>query len=276
MILAYSFFFLQILLAIATVVVIGRLVVSVKRCGAKGQTFVQLLLAMATAILLSARGLFDASVALQSEATPAIGASDWLLALTGAATLIVFAAFGRQVVQGAELTQSLKELSTSDSLTGALNRGSFMTMAAPLVQTAQRFRHPLSALVVDIDHFSKLNDDYGRSAGDEALRAFGGAVSACLRKIDLLGRLGGEKFAIVLPHTDLKGATVVGERICAAVQRNVKLTFDKKQVRLTASVGVAALGDGSLENLINVADGVMFSAKRNGRNQVAIENAEQV
>jgi diguanylate cyclase (GGDEF)-like protein len=149
-------------------------------------------------------------------------------------------------------------------------------MAGPLVQTSQRFKHPLSALVVDIDHFARLNDEHGRSAGDEALRAFGGAVAACLRKIDLMGRMGGEKFAIILPHTDVKGATVVAERVCMAVQRNIKLTFDKKPVRLTASVGVAVLGDGSLDDLINTADGVMYSAKRNGRNQVAIENAEPV
>ena len=77
-----------------------------------------------------------------------------------------------------------------------------------------------------------------------------------------------------LPHTDIKGATIVAERVCAAVNRNIKLTFDKKNVRITASVGVAALHDGNLENLLNVADGVMYSAKRAGRNQVAVESAE--
>jgi diguanylate cyclase (GGDEF)-like protein len=276
MLLAYCFFFVQILIAVATVIVIGRLYVSVKRCAAKGQTLALLAGAIATLMLLSARGLYDASWAVQSESVTPITASDWILALTGAICLAVFAAYGRLVVANVELEESVHKLSATDSLTGAFNRGSFMTMAGPLVQTAQRFKHPLSALVLDIDHFSKLNDDYGRSAGDEALRNFGSAVAACLRRIDLLGRLGGEKFAVILPHTDLKGATVVAERICMAVERNIKLSFDKKQVRLTASVGVASLGDGNLENLLNVADGVMYSAKRNGRNQVAVENAEPV
>jgi diguanylate cyclase (GGDEF)-like protein len=276
MILAYCFFFAQLLIAIATIIAIGRLYRSVKRCAAKGKNLALLAGAILTLFLLSARGLFDASTALQSEGVPLISGSDWLLTATGAVTLAVFAAFGRLAVHAVEMEESVKELSANDSLTGALNRGAFLTMAAPLVQTAQRFKHPLSALVVDIDHFSKLNDDFGRSAGDEALRSFGGAVSACLRRIDVLGRLGGEKFAIILPHTDRKGATVVAERICMAVERNIKLTFDKKQVRLTASVGVASLGDGSLDALLNTAEGVMFAAKRAGRNQVAVENAEPV
>jgi diguanylate cyclase (GGDEF)-like protein len=273
MILAYCFFFFQLLIAIATIVVVGRLYRSVKRCAAKGSTLALLAGAVVTLILLSARGLFDASIALQAEAAPVITVSDWLLTLTGAVTLAVFAAFGRLAVHAVEMDESVKELSATDSLTGAYNRGAFLNMAAPLVQTAQRFKHPLSALVVDIDHFSKLNDEFGRSAGDEALRSFGSAVSACLRRIDLLGRLGGEKFAVILPHTDRKGATVVAERICMAVERNIKLTFDKKPVQLTASIGVATLGDGNLDDLLNVAEGVMFAAKRAGRNQVAVENA---
>jgi diguanylate cyclase (GGDEF)-like protein len=154
------------------------------------------------------------------------------------------------------------------------NKGAFMTMSSPLVQTALRYKHPLTALMVDIDHFTRINDEFGRSAGDEALKVFGGVVGACLRKIDILGRMGGEKFAIVLPHTDVKGATIVAERVCAAINRNIKLTFDKKNVRLTASVGVAALHDGNLENLLSVADGAMYSAKRAGRNQVVVESAD--
>lgn len=276
MIFAVIFFLFQMAIAVATVVVVGRLMLSVKRCAARGNTLTLLSLAMVALVLLSARGLYDASLFLQGDGTPTVPPADWLLTVTGAIVLVIFASYGKLVVHGVELEQSVKELSASDSLTGAFNRGAFMTMASPLVQTAQRFKHPLSALVVDIDHFTKLNDEFGRSAGDEALRVFGGVVGACLRKIDILGRLGGEKFAIILPHTDIKGATVVAERVCMAVQRNIKLTFDKKPMRLTASVGVASLRDGNLENLLNVADGVMYSAKRNGRNQVAIENKEQV
>src|SRR5579859_4234730 len=271
---AYAHFLMQLALAIATVVVISRLYVTTKRISAKGETLALIYVAIVALLALSARGLFVASTSLQGDAPVAIGASDWLLVVTGAVTLRVFAAYGKALVGRIELEQSVKDLSATDSLTGVFNKSAFLTMAAPLVHTALRYKHPLSALVVDIDHFTRVNDEFGRTAGDEALRMFGGVVGACLRNHDVLGRLGGEKFAIVLPHTDIKGATIVAERVCAAVNRNIKLAFDKKNVRLTASVGVAALNDGNLENLLNVADGVMYSAKRAGRNQVAVESAD--
>jgi len=271
---AIIYFLLQLALAIATVVVISRLYMAVKRTGAKGETLVTIGAGMLALLALSARGLFVASASLQAETPLSIDVSDWLLVVTGAITLRIFAAYGKVLVGRIELEQSVKDLSATDALTGVFNKGAFMTMSSPLVQTALRYKHPLTALVVDIDHFTRLNDEFGRTAGDEALRVFGGVVGACLRKIDILGRMGGEKFAIVLPHTDIKGATIVAERVCAAVNRNIKLTFDKKNVRITASVGVAALHDGNLENLLNVADGVMYSAKRAGRNQVAVESAE--
>ena len=271
---AIIYFLLQLALAIATVVVISRLYMAVKRTGAKGETLVTIGAGILALLALSARGLFVASTSLQAETPLSIDVSDWLLVVTGAITLRIFAAYGKVLVGRIELEQSVKDLSATDALTGVFNKGAFMTMSSPLVQTALRYKHPLTALVVDIDHFTRLNDEFGRTAGDEALRVFGGVVGACLRKIDILGRMGGEKFAIVLPHTDIKGATIVAERVCAAVNRNIKLTFDKKNVRITASVGVAALHDGNLENLLNVADGVMYSAKRAGRNQVAVESAE--
>jgi len=196
---AIIYFLFQLALAIATVVVVSRLYLAIKRTGAKGETFALIGAAMLASLALSARGLFVASNAIQAETPLPIDISDWLLV---------------------------------------------------------------------------INDEFGRSAGDEALKVFGGVVGACLRKIDILGRMGGEKFAIVLPHTDVKGATIVAERVCAAVNRNIKLTFDKKNVRLTASVGVAALHDGNLENLLSVADGAMYSAKRAGRNQVVVESAD--
>lgn len=271
---AIIYFLLQLALAIATVVVVSRLYLAIKRIGAKGETLGLIGAAIAGVLALSARGLFVASNAIQAETPLPIDISDWLLVVTGAITLWVFAAYGKVLVSRIELEQSVKDLSATDPLTGLFNKGAFMTMSSPLVQTALRYKHPLTALVVDIDHFTRINDEFGRSAGDEALKVFGGVVGACLRKIDILGRMGGEKFAIVLPHTDVKGATIVAERVCAAVNRNIKLTFDKKNVRLTASVGVAALHDGNLENLLSVADGAMYSAKRAGRNQVVVENAD--
>jgi diguanylate cyclase (GGDEF)-like protein len=271
---AIIYFLFQLALAIATVVVVSRLYLAIKRTGAKGETLALIGAAMVASLVLSARGLFVASTTIQAETPLPIDLSDWLLVITGAITLRLFAAYGNVLVSRIELEQSVKDLSATDALTGVFNKGAFMTMSSPLVQTALRYKHPLTALMVDIDHFTRINDEFGRSAGDEALKVFGGVVGACLRKIDILGRMGGEKFAIVLPHTDVKGATIVAERVCAAINRNIKLTFDKKNVRLTASVGVAALHDGNLENLLSVADGAMYSAKRAGRNQVVVESAD--
>jgi diguanylate cyclase (GGDEF)-like protein len=271
---AIIYFLFQLALAIATVVVVSRLYLAIKRTGAKGETLALIGAAMVASLVLSARGLFVASTTIQAETPLPIDLSDWLLVITGAITLRLFAAYGNVLVSRIELEQSVKDLSATDALTGVFNKGACMTMSSPLVQTALRYKHPLTALMVDIDHFTRINDEFGRSAGDEALKVFGGVVGACLRKIDILGRMGGEKFAIVLPHTDVKGATIVAERVCAAINRNIKLTFDKKNVRLTASVGVAALHDGNLENLLSVADGAMYSAKRAGRNQVVVESAD--
>ena len=268
--LAIVFFLIQLAIAIVTVLVVTRLYGALRGTSAKGDTLILLGASIIVLLLLSARGLFVASASLESDA-PGLTGGDWLLTLTGVVTLVVFAAYGRVLHSRAELEKSIRDLSATDSVTGMFSKGAFMTMASPLVLAARRYRHPLSAIIIDIDHLTRINDEFGRKAGDESLRAFGGVVGGCLRTIDVAGRLTSEKFAIVLPHTDLQGAALVAERICAAVDRDIKLIFEERQVHLSVSIGVATLHDGNLENLLNIADGVMYSAKENGRNQVGIE-----
>ena len=173
-------------------------------------------------------------------------------------SLAIFASYGRLLIERFDLHRAVEDLAATDQLTGAFNRGTFLTTASPLVQAAQRYRHPLTALIVDIDQFRRITDEAGRAAGDHSLRVLGGVLGESVRTIDLIGRLGGEKFAIILPHTDMAGASVVAARIRAAIEREIEQIFDATAVRLTASVGVAALHDGNLENLLSAAEGAIY------------------
>jgi diguanylate cyclase (GGDEF)-like protein len=251
-------FVCQSALAVFTALVLLRLRRAAVQIQAKGQTLSLLGVAGLTLLLLSARGLFIASSALQAD-DPSTSYSEWLLVATGAATLAVVAAYGRLLLERAELHRTIDEMAATDELTGAFNKGTFFTTASPLVRAAQRYRHPLTALVVDIDQLRRIEREIGRTAGDQSLRTLGGTLGNCVRTIDILGRLDNKKFAIVLPHTDLAGANVVADRIRAAIQRELDLIYSETSVRLTANVGVAALHDGNLENLLNVAEGAMYS-----------------
>lgn len=254
-------FVCQSALVVATALVLLRLFATARRIDATGPTLVLLSAAGAALLLLSARGIFVASLVLQSETSPVIGYTEWLLAATGAVTLAVFGAYGRLLVERHELYREVDDLAATDALTGAFNKNTFFTTASPLVQAARRYRHPLTALVVDIDQLRRIQDEFGSAAGDQSLKVLGGTLSNCVRNIDVLGRLDTKKFAIVLPHTDMEGANVVAERIRKAIQREIDQIYSETSVRLTANVGVAALHDGNLENLLNVAEGSIYSAQ---------------
>lgn len=251
----------QSALVIATALVLLRLLNVARQIDAKGGDLYLLSAAGASLLLLSARGIFVASLLLQAETPPAIGYSEWLLAATGAVTLAVFATYGRLLLERYALNQAVDDLAATDALTGAFNKGTFFSTASPLVQAAQRYRHPLTALVVDIDQLRRIHDEVGSAAGDQSLKILGGALGNCVRNIDVLGRLDSKKFAIVLPHTDLDGANVVAERIRKAIQREIDQIYQETSVRLNASVGVAKLHDGNLENLLNIAEGAIYSAQ---------------
>jgi len=264
-----AFFIFQLAIAIATVLAVTFLFGSIRELRARGETLLLLGAAMVVLLLLSARGLYVASAVLQSGGGAKITSGDWLLTATGLVTLVMFAAHGRLLEHRAEMEGAIRDLSATCSLSGAYKKPAFMNMAGPLVLAARRFRHPLSAIVIDLDHLERVNDEHGRAAGDKTLREFGAKVGTCLRQIDIFGRLATEKFAIVLPHTDLQGAALVAERICAAVSHGAD-----PRIPLEVSVGVATLHDANLENLLNVADGVMYSAKQSGGgNRLAVEAA---
>ncbi|MBF0354030.1 MAG: diguanylate cyclase [Alphaproteobacteria bacterium] len=171
------------------------------------------------------------------------------------------------------MEEELRLLATTDSLTGINNRRHFMEIATAETERARRYGHTLSAMMLDIDHFKKVNDTYGHAAGDDVLRAMTKICSSILRKGDALGRLGGEEFAILLPETEIKGALTLAERLRENIaQAQVQSGIDT--IRFTTSIGVSQLypGEQSVEALLSRADDALYEAKNSGRNKVMPES----
>ncbi len=163
----------------------------------------------------------------------------------------------------------LETLATTDELTRLNNRRHFMELASREMALAQRTGHDLALLMMDADHFKLINDQYGHMTGDKVLHALAQTISSQLREYDVLGRWGGEEFAVLLPYTKLEKALTVAERVRAAVE-NMELPAGAGGSRITLSVGVA-LGEEDnpeLETLIAQADAALYQAKADGRNKV--------
>jgi diguanylate cyclase (GGDEF)-like protein len=167
------------------------------------------------------------------------------------------------------LIAELESQAFRDSLTGIVNRRYFLATAEKHLQTARQHAHPLALLIIDLDHFKQINDQYGHLAGDEVLVA---VVDACvhhLRGGDCLGRLGGEEFALLLPDATWSEAMETAERLRRATEM-LAVTVGDNVVHPTVSIGLALLAatDGSLSALMHRADLAMYSAKMQGRNRV--------
>lgn len=167
-----------------------------------------------------------------------------------------------------ELEERLRGLATHDFLTGTFNHRHFVELAERERERSRRSGSRLSLCMFDLDHFKNVNDNYGHVSGDHVLTTVARAAQGQLRKADVLGRLGGEEFAILLPDTDLAFARTVAERVRRAVADGAAPHGDG-EIKVTVSIGVAQLGpDESLEALLERADRAMYSAKALGRNQV--------
>jgi diguanylate cyclase (GGDEF)-like protein len=167
------------------------------------------------------------------------------------------------------LYEHVEKLATTDGLTGLLNRRTFNSQLAARLREAQRYRKHLSLLLVDIDHFKKVNDTHGHPAGDSVLRGVAAVAASQARETDLVARYGGEELALVLPETDSAGARAIAERLRAAVASADHPT-EKGHLRVTISLGIATWpGDGAAaEELIEAADKALYRAKQAGRNRV--------
>ena len=169
--------------------------------------------------------------------------------------------------------QQLYVLSTTDSLTGAFNRRYFMDSASREFSFHLRHQTPLSLLVMDIDYFKKINDTYGHAVGDDAIKAFVGGCLGVLRREDVLGRMGGEEFAVLLPRTTSEGAFVVAERLRQKIEA-IELVLGNERVHFTVSIGVCEVraDDASIEAGLIRADRALYEAKAKGRNRVVIDH----
>lgn len=165
-----------------------------------------------------------------------------------------------------------EELSNTDPLTQLANRRFLMNVFDKEFHRSERHAHPLSLIMVDIDHFKKINDTYGHQQGDLVLRTVAGVIRDLLREYDLAARFGGEEFALVLPETDRLQATQVAERVRIRV---AAMRFDGvlAPLRMTISLGVGTSpgkGVKGVNDLIRIADDALYAAKREGRNRVVV------
>ncbi len=180
----------------------------------------------------------------------------------------------RQAGQGLLQLRSLAELrrlATTDPLTGLANRRAFLDRLEAEVARSRRYPQPLALVMVDVDHFKRVNDVHGHPAGDEVLRRIAGVLRSLARETDLVARYGGEEFALLLPNTDEAGARALAGRIRASVAA-AGIPWEDRTLRVTASLGVSALeGEADApEQLVSRADRALYVAKRTGRNRVVV------
>lgn len=167
----------------------------------------------------------------------------------------------------------LEHANRTDALTGVYNRRYWQQQLEYEIQRAERYHHPLSLLMFDLDKFKDMNDQYGHQGGDFVLIEISRLIASLLRDADLFGRYGGEEFSIILPDTDVEGAQQVANRICDTVAKN-KMLYKQHTLRVTISIGVVSYIDHSVDELIQHADTALYCAKRQGRNKAVVYQPE--
>ena len=180
----------------------------------------------------------------------------------------------RDITEHKSFREELERQAHVDYLTGLNNRRHFMQLAELELARAKRYRSSLSLFMLDIDLFKQVNDTHGHKVGDAVLAKFGEVCLKTLREIDVIGRVGGEEFAILLPETGIDVATEAGERLRAALA-NTRVPLESGlPIQFTVSIGVASLAsdDDNLDVLLSRADRALYEAKQSGRNRVCAAN----
>ncbi len=169
--------------------------------------------------------------------------------------------------------QRLLTQSMTDALTRVANRRRFLEVAEIEIDRARNAGAPLSFLMLDIDHFKRVNDSFGHDAGDDVLRAISAELGACIRTSDCLARMGGEEFAVLLPGTPLADAVRVAQTLCDSVRDLTIASSGEKTIRITISAGVAtfAVDDSGYADAMRRADHALYAAKSGGRDCVRVE-----
>lgn len=166
----------------------------------------------------------------------------------------------------------LERLATTDSLTGLFNRRHFMERLGVEVVRAQRYSSPLTLLMMDLDHFKRVNDTYGHLVGDDVLSKTGDLIREIVRVTDIPGRFGGEEFCIIMPETDMQGAQTFGERLRKRMADEECVSASGQSFRVTCSIGIALLNGSVREtnDLLAAADQALYRAKEMGRDRVCL------
>ncbi len=174
----------------------------------------------------------------------------------------------RDISERKQMEAELTRLATTDPLTGVDNRRSFMEKADHEIRRAQRYGVTLAMILMDIDFFKKINDQYGHQAGDIVLQKMAQAVKSALRDSDIFGRIGGEEFAIILIETEQQTALRTAERLRSLIE-TLNINTVKEAVQITVSIGLTFFKDGDdISTLSKRSDEALYTAKRNGRNQI--------
>lgn len=167
--------------------------------------------------------------------------------------------------------QRIEHLASKDELTGVFNRRTLVTVLNQQKNRADRYRTQFSVLMIDLDHFKRVNDTYGHHGGDKVLRDFATAASECLRITDVFGRYGGEEFLAILEQTPIEHVPVVAARLCALARQ---LRFDElaSELRISVSVGCAQFrSPEDWQMTVDRADEAMYRAKNGGRDRFEME-----
>ncbi len=168
----------------------------------------------------------------------------------------------------------LRELSVTDGLTQLFNHHAFQERLREEFRRSQRYDDPVALILLDLDHFKQINDQFGHQVGDAVLRGLSEVLKQAVRETDFLARYGGEEFAVLLPHTHLAGALTVAERISHDIHRMQLSSL--KHLRVTASFGISCFPTRSIsspEQLLKTADDAMYRAKNEGRNKISLHQA---
>ena len=170
-----------------------------------------------------------------------------------------------------QANKQLARLSITDNLTGLLNRGAWENLLDTEFARYQRYGHPCSLVLIDIDNFKSVNDQYGHPAGDEVIRHLAATIRAVLRSTDQAGRYGGEEFGIILPETDAEGAVVIVERLRLAIETAV-VTTQNIEIRYTISSGIATLNKSipHTTEWLRQSDNALYAAKHAGKNRTEV------
>lgn len=241
----------------------------------EGMRGIEAVLATLDAVEREEQRLLVGRTAANARASQRIDWYNYALAAVGLVFLIVAAMAAYSTMRAQQrtrrLAEQLRESATTDELTGLANRRAFLDALAIEMAKAERSGAPLSVAVADVDFFKRVNDKHGHGGGDEVLEALARIAEQTMRTGDLVGRLGGEEFAILMPDTDELAARIACERLRGAISgRKIRLQSGE-EIAVTLSTGIALLVPGdNRDRLVRRADMALYQAKEGGRDQVRL------